>query len=93
MKHNNPFMSAPFVPLNRTRSYIALQAMKRKKRNEVLGFIAVCVAFGVLMPLACYVSITAELCKRVESGVYDVQAQEAMKLSPEICAKPWYTRL
>lgn len=90
---NNPFENAPFVPANRTRSGMAIAAMRKQKRNETLGFIAVALAFGLLLPLACYVAVTAELCAQVERGVYDKDTQAEMKLGAKACAKPWYARM
>lgn len=46
---------------------------------------------GGVLALAFYVGMTKELCNRIDS--FTAQEQEAMKLSPTECAKPWYAKL
>ena len=78
--------------MRRNKYFEVVKAEKKRKRNELLAFGLVCI-MSLAMPLLCYVMVTQELCNRIGQGVYDTQTQESMKLSPEICAKPWHAKL
>lgn len=46
---------------------------------------------GACLALAFYVGMNKSLCNRIDT--FSASEQEAMKLSPTECAKPWYAKL
>lgn len=68
------------------------QLEKEQRRNDLIAFAALAVMLMAL-PVLYYTSITNELCKRIERGVYDSATQADMKLNKTECAKPWYAKL